>query len=36
VTLGVTAVCHEGHDPHELAASLLARDAKPEVYGMDV
>ncbi len=33
---GVVAVCHLGHDPRELAEALLAREAKPEIYGMDV
>jgi len=32
----VVAVCHLGHDPRDLAEALLAREAKPEIYGMDV
>ncbi len=36
ITEGVVAVCHGGRDPHELAGALLAREAKPEIYGMDV
>ncbi len=36
IVQGVVAVCHEGRDPHELADALLARAAKPEIYGMDV
>lgn len=36
IAQGVTAVCHQGRDPHDLAAALLARDAKPEVYGMEL
>lgn len=36
ITEGVVAVCHRGHDPKELASALLSREAKPEIYGMDV
>jgi glycerol-3-phosphate dehydrogenase (NAD(P)+) len=36
ITEGVVAVCHGGHDPRELAGALLAREAKPEIYGIDV
>jgi glycerol-3-phosphate dehydrogenase (NAD(P)+) len=36
ITEGVVAVCHAGHDPHGLVDALLRRDAKPEIYGMDV
>lgn len=32
---GVVAVCHAGHDPHELVDALLQREAKPEIYGLD-
>jgi glycerol-3-phosphate dehydrogenase (NAD(P)+) len=31
---GVVAVCHEGASPEDLVGALLARSAKPEVYGM--
>ncbi|MFP4148055.1 MAG: NAD(P)H-dependent glycerol-3-phosphate dehydrogenase [Nitriliruptoraceae bacterium] len=34
ITAGVVAVCHEGHDPHELVDLLLSREAKPELYGL--
>lgn len=34
ITEGVVAVCHGGHDPRDLAAALLSREAKPEIYGM--
>ena len=36
ITEGVVAVCHDGHDPHRLVDALLRREAKPEIYGMDV
>jgi glycerol-3-phosphate dehydrogenase (NAD(P)+) len=36
ITEGVVAVCHAGHDPHGLVDALLRREAKPEIYGMDV
>jgi glycerol-3-phosphate dehydrogenase (NAD(P)+) len=36
ITEGVVAVCHGGRDPRDLADALLARQAKPEIYGMDV
>lgn len=36
ITEGVVSVCHGGRDPRELAAALLSREAKPEIYGMDV
>ncbi|MEX2329100.1 MAG: NAD(P)H-dependent glycerol-3-phosphate dehydrogenase, partial [Nitriliruptoraceae bacterium] len=36
IAQGVVAVCHRGHDPSDLVEALLARDAKPEIYGMDV
>lgn len=35
ITQGVVAVCHAGHDPHELVDVLLSRDAKPELYGLE-
>ena len=35
ITQGVVAVCHHGHDPHELVGTLLSRQAKPEIYGID-
>ncbi len=35
ITAGVVAVCHEGADPHELTAALLAREAKPELQGLE-
>ena len=35
LTAGIVAVCHEGADPGELRASLLAREAKPELHGLD-
>jgi glycerol-3-phosphate dehydrogenase (NAD(P)+) len=34
ITAGVVAVCHHGHDPHELVDLLLSREAKPEIYGL--
>ncbi|MEX2550855.1 MAG: NAD(P)H-dependent glycerol-3-phosphate dehydrogenase [Nitriliruptoraceae bacterium] len=34
LTQGVVAVCHAGHDPHELVELLLTREAKPEIYGL--
>ncbi len=34
LTEGVVAVCHAGHDPHELVELLLTREAKPEIYGL--
>ncbi len=34
LTQGVVAVCHAGHDPHELVELLLTREAKPEIYGI--
>jgi glycerol-3-phosphate dehydrogenase (NAD(P)+) len=34
ITEGVVAVCHHGHDPHELVDLLLSREAKPEIYGL--
>jgi glycerol-3-phosphate dehydrogenase (NAD(P)+) len=36
ITQGVVAVCHAGYDPHDLVDALLSRDAKPEIYGIDV
>ncbi|MEX0868752.1 MAG: NAD(P)H-dependent glycerol-3-phosphate dehydrogenase [Nitriliruptoraceae bacterium] len=36
ITEGVVAACHDGRDPRDLADALLARAAKPEIYGMDV
>lgn len=36
ITEGVVAACHHGRDPRDLAGALLAREAKPEIYGMDV
>jgi glycerol-3-phosphate dehydrogenase (NAD(P)+) len=36
ITEGVVAVCHGGRDPRDLVDALLARAAKPEIYGMDV
>jgi glycerol-3-phosphate dehydrogenase (NAD(P)+) len=36
ITEAVVAVCHGGRDPRDLADALLARQAKPEIYGMDV
>jgi glycerol-3-phosphate dehydrogenase (NAD(P)+) len=36
ITEGVVAVCHRGRDPRDLVDALLARQAKPEIYGMDV
>ncbi len=36
ITQGVVAVCHAGYDPHNLVEALLSRDAKPEIYGIDV
>jgi glycerol-3-phosphate dehydrogenase (NAD(P)+) len=36
IAQGVVAVCHDGHDPHDLVDALLSRDAKPEIYGIDV
>ncbi len=35
ITEGVVAVCHHGRNPRELAGALLAREAKPELYGLD-
>ncbi|MFW5933535.1 MAG: NAD(P)H-dependent glycerol-3-phosphate dehydrogenase [Actinomycetota bacterium] len=35
ITEGVVAVCHEGAKPHELSAALLAREAKPEMHGLE-
>ena len=35
ITEGVVAVCDRGHDPHELVGTLLSREAKPEIYGID-
>lgn len=32
---GVVGVCHRGHDPRELSSALMARDAKPERYGLE-
>ncbi len=34
ITQGVVAALHGGRDPRELVAALLARDAKPELYGL--
>ncbi|MEX1177038.1 MAG: NAD(P)H-dependent glycerol-3-phosphate dehydrogenase [Nitriliruptor sp.] len=34
IAQGVVAVCHEGASPEDLVGALLARSAKPEVYGM--
>ncbi len=34
ITQGVVAVCHAGQDPAGLVEALLAREAKPEIYGM--
>lgn len=34
ITAGVVAVCHQGMDPRELMAALLAREAKPETHGI--
>lgn len=36
IAQGVVAVCHAGMDPQRLVESLLAREAKPEIYGIDV
>ncbi len=36
ITEGVVSVCHEGHDPRQLVQELLRREAKPEIYGIDV
>ena len=36
IAQGVAAVCHEGHDPRALVTALLSREAKPEIYGIDV
>lgn len=36
ITQGVVAVCHHDQDPRAMAEALLAREAKPEIYGMDV
>jgi glycerol-3-phosphate dehydrogenase (NAD(P)+) len=36
ITEGVVAVCHAGLDPRTLVDSLLSREAKPEIYGIDV
>lgn len=34
ITQGVVAVCHGGRDPRGLVEALLAREAKPEIYGL--
>lgn len=36
ITEGVVAVCRDGHDPRRLVDALLQREAKPEIYGLDV
>ncbi len=36
ITQGVVAVCNDGYDPHGLVDALLTREAKPEIYGIDV
>jgi glycerol-3-phosphate dehydrogenase (NAD(P)+) len=34
ITQGVVAVCHAGHDPHELVTQLMAREARSELHGI--
>lgn len=36
ITEGVVRVIHEGMEPTVILKDLMARDAKPEMYGMDV
>lgn len=35
ITQGVVAVCHAGHDPHELVTQLMAREARSELHGIE-
>jgi glycerol-3-phosphate dehydrogenase (NAD(P)+) len=34
ITQGVVAVCHAGHDPHELVTQLMSREARSELHGI--
>jgi glycerol-3-phosphate dehydrogenase (NAD(P)+) len=36
ICAGVVLACHHGTPPRELVGALMARSAKPEIYGLDV
>ena len=35
ISAGVVLVCHHGARPQDLVGALMARSAKPEIYGLD-